>query len=51
MRRLWCKWFHTEAFWPINGHYICPRCLIEHPIPFEVERMRRETLAPALRKE
>src|ERR1017187_1513410 len=36
MRVTWCKSMHTEAMWPINGKYICPRCLHEYPVPWEV---------------
>ena len=27
---------HTEAMWPIHGKYICPRCLREHVLAWEV---------------
>jgi hypothetical protein len=32
---LWCKKMHSQAMWPIHGHYICPKCLREHQVPWE----------------
>jgi hypothetical protein len=29
---LWfCRLFHKRVYWPVNGEYICCRCLRRHP--------------------
>src|ERR1017187_8977697 len=35
IRSTWCKSMHNEAMWPMHGKYICPRCLLEYPVPWE----------------
>jgi hypothetical protein len=40
MRTTWCKNVHTGAMWPINGKYICPRCLHEYAVPWETPAPR-----------
>ena len=32
----WCREFHGKPMWPINGKYICPTCLRETPVSWEV---------------
>jgi hypothetical protein len=36
IRTTWCKSMHNEAMWPMHGKYICPRCLREYPVAWEV---------------
>ena len=33
--RLWCRFAHTKAMWPVHGKYICPQCLREHRVYWE----------------
>ncbi len=35
IRSAWCKSMHKETMWPMHGKYICPRCLLEYPVPWE----------------
>ena len=35
LSRLWCKLFHRGTMWPIHGQYLCPRCLLAHPVPWD----------------
>ncbi len=35
LTNLWCKAMHPAPMWPINGHYVCPRCLRSYPVPWE----------------
>jgi hypothetical protein len=35
IRSTWCNSLHNEAMWPMHGKYVCPRCLCEHPVPWE----------------
>ena len=32
---LWCVQVHRRAMWPVNGKYICSRCLREYPVLWE----------------
>ena len=32
---LWCKGTHGQLMWPVNGHYICSKCLREYPVHWE----------------
>ena len=34
--KYWCRAMHQKAMWPIHGRYICPECLREHPVEWEV---------------
>ena len=42
---VWCRAFHPEASWPINGHYHCPACLRVYPVQWHEDGgfARRET--------
>jgi hypothetical protein len=33
---LWWRTFHRKAMWPIRGKYICPACLRETPVRWDV---------------
>jgi hypothetical protein len=33
---VWCKTMHRSAMWPIHGKYICPDCLREHTVRWDV---------------
>jgi hypothetical protein len=35
VRKSWCYSMHPAPMWPINGHYICPRCQTKYPVPWE----------------
>src|ERR1039457_1984616 len=35
IRSTWCRSMHNQAMWPMHGKYICPRCLLEYPVPWE----------------
>ena len=42
----WCRAFHPKPFWPIHGHYQCPRCLRTYPVPWsEGDRFNRASVA------
>lgn len=45
---LWCKKMHTGAMWPIHGKYICPRCLREHAVNWEVAYSAQHQTDPSL---
>ena len=34
----WCKAVHARPMWPINGYYICSRCLRKYPIDWAASR-------------
>jgi hypothetical protein len=29
---IWCKLFHDDVMWPVNGQYQCRRCLTYHRV-------------------
>jgi hypothetical protein len=37
VRKSWCYSMHPAPMWPINGYYICPRCQLRYPVPWEKE--------------
>ena len=45
----WCKSMHNEAMWPMHGKYICPRCLLEYPVPWEAPLIAPEYAGATLR--
>ncbi len=49
IRSQWCNSMHNQAMWPIHGKYICPRCLLEHPVEWERPATQAEYSDPALR--
>ncbi len=32
--RGWCRAFHRQPMWPVNGFYRCPQCLRTYPVPW-----------------
>ena len=38
IQEAWCKQVHGRAMWPIKGKYICPQCLREYPVKWELSR-------------
>ena len=40
----WCASFHPAPMWPINGHYICPKCQRQFRVLWEE---REPVKAPA----
>lgn len=32
--REWCRAFHRQPMWPVNGYYRCPECLRTYPVPW-----------------
>lgn len=32
---LWCKAVHTQTMWPVNGNYLCAKCLRRYPVAWE----------------
>ena len=42
IRSTWCKSMHHKAMWPMHGKYVCPRCLLEFPVPWEIPAMAPE---------
>jgi hypothetical protein len=36
--RLWCRAFHPQPMWPVNGYYRCPECLRAYPVPWANRR-------------
>ena len=49
IRSTWCKSMHNEAMWPMHGKYICPRCLLEYPVPWETQAMTPDYADVSLR--
>lgn len=45
IRRLYCRWFHRKTMLPFKGHYRCPICLCEFPVPWS-EGIKPPTLRP-----
>ena len=41
---IWCRRMHPAPMWPINNHYVCPRCQREWPVRWQVQH--RETPQP-----
>ncbi len=35
--RIWCRRMHPAPMWPINNHYVCPRCQRQWPVHWQVE--------------
>ena len=40
---------HNQAMWPIHGKYICPQCLQEYPVVWEMPVTKADNADPALR--
>lgn len=32
---LWCRLTHPAPMWPVHGHYRCPACWRQYPVPWE----------------
>ena len=32
----WCRTMHSAVMWPVNGRYVCPRCLREYAVDWPV---------------
>jgi len=44
LHRRWCMLFHQGSMYPINGRYVCDRCLEEYLIEFEQEALKQGAL-------
>ena len=49
IRSTWCKSMHNGAMWPMHGKYICPRCLLEFPVAWEVPEIASQFAGVSLR--
>jgi hypothetical protein len=36
LKDIWCRAFHNEPMWPVNGRYQCRCCLRYHGISWTV---------------
>lgn len=35
LARMWCRWAHATAMWPIHGQYRCAKCLRAYSVAWE----------------
>jgi len=44
----WCRWWHSDITWPVNGYYYCRKCWRRFPVPWEIpprEAAREQPIA------
>ena len=46
LARLWCRHAHRKITTPVNGKYVCLRCLREYPAWVKPELVRIEFKEP-----
>ena len=49
LAEFWCKTMHPSPMWPINGHYLCRKCLRKYPVKWELGSDRAHTRKRAMR--
>jgi hypothetical protein len=46
VERQWCRAFHGEPMWPVNGQYRCRECLRTYPVAWSNSRPEAEAGMP-----
>ena len=49
--RKWCSLFHGDPLWPMHGRYVCPQCLREFSLAWEVPAVQPERSSIVLKSE